>query len=186
MKFNSSSMVGLLALALLAGCSQGEADNKQLAQLLQTSNPQHYTAFKVPDEIAPLPSTRPLFPIAEPYVQVWTVKETAADALGRIGEPAVPALIQALSHPDPEVREQAGRAISLIGPKAAAAVPELVRLLDDESDSVRRQAARALGQIGAAAKAAVPALIKQLERREAPGSDQAPALPDRRPQARRG
>jgi HEAT repeat protein len=126
--------------------------------------------------------------VTEPYIQVWTVKETSSDALGRIGEAAVPSLIQALSHPDPDVREQAARALALIGPKSAPAVPDLIRLLDDVSDQVRRQAARALGQIGPAAKAANPALIKQLERAEPPpASNRAPPYspPDRRPQASR-
>ena len=156
--------------------------------MLKAANQQQrVTTFRPADEAPPL-SIRPLIPIAEPYIQVWTVKETAADALGRIGEAAVPALIDALHHPDPEVREQAGRALSLIGPKATAAVPELIKLLDDDAEPVRRQAARALGQIGPAAKDAIPALIKQLEHKEpSPGTnEQRPSLQDRRPQASRG
>ena len=101
----------------------------------------------------------------------------------------MPALIEALGNPDPEVREQAARALSLIGPKATAAVPELIKLLDDDAEPVRRQAARALGQIGPAAKSAVPALIRRLEIKEPPPktNEQTPPSPqERRPQASRG
>jgi len=191
MKSNAMALVGLLSLALVAGCEKGEMSDPELAKLLKTSQLQHgqqVIAFR-PQEEAPLPSARPLVPLSEPYIQVWTVKETASDALGRIGEAAVPALIDALAHPDAEVREQAARALSLIGPKATAAVPELIKLLDDDAEPVRRQAARALGQIGPAAKSAVPALIRRLEIKEPPPktNEQTPPSPqERRPQASRG
>ena len=187
MNSNDMKIVGLFLLVLAAGCSKGEESEKELAGQLKTLPQKHLTAFR-PEEKAPQLSFRPMVPVAEPYIQVWTVKETASDALGRIGEAAVPALIDALAHPDPEVREQAARALALIGPKATAAVPELIKLLDDEAEPVRRQAARALGQVGPAAKIAIPALIKQLERREPPPENNGqPSSPeDRRPQASRG
>jgi HEAT repeat protein len=185
MKSRAIALVWLIPLAIIAGCSKGEESDAQLVKALEASHGQRVVAFR-PEDQAPPQSVRPLIPVTEPYIQVWTVKETASDALGRIGEAAVPALIEALSHPDPEVREQAARALALIGPKSTAAVPELVRLLDDESEPVRRQAARALGQIGPAAKSAIPALIKQLERKEPqPETNQPTPSQDRRPQASR-
>jgi hypothetical protein len=187
MKSKSIASAGALLLAIVAGCTKADDSNNELAKMLATSRGQRVVAFRPEDE--PPRSVRPLIPVTEPYIQVWTVKETASDALGRIGEAAVPSLIEALNHPDPEVREQAARALSLIGPKSVAAVPELIKLLDDESEPVRRQAARALGQVGPAAKAAIPALIRQLERKVPPPStnDSAPPVPnDRRPQASRG
>jgi HEAT repeat protein len=187
MKLNCMAWLGLVLLATSFGCSRGNESDRDLAGMLKASDSQLIVAYRPEDE--PPRSNRPLIPVTEPYIQVWTVKETASDALGRIGEAAVPSLIQALSHPDPEVREQAARSLAVIGPKSVAAVPELIRLLDDESEPVRRQAARALGQVGPAAKAAIPALIRQLERKEPPPSttEPQPSLPnDRRPQASRG
>ena len=40
-------------------------------------------------------------------LQDWTEQDAAADALGRIGKPAVPALVQALRSTDADVRLQA-------------------------------------------------------------------------------
>lgn len=93
----------------------------------------------------------------------WGVRETAADALARIGDPAVPALIDTLHDADGGIRAQAARALARMGPKAAPAVPELILALDDPDMDVRQGAARAIGQIGPAAEEAVPALIKALK-----------------------
>lgn len=93
----------------------------------------------------------------------WGVKETAVDALGRIGAAAVPELTAALSDTDPRVRAQAGRALARIGPPAKEAVPILTQRLDDPDEDVRQAAARALGQIGPAAADAVPALVSLIE-----------------------
>ena len=141
MKSKSYASAGLMLLAIIAGCSKGEESDAELSKLLVAPEGKRVVVFRPEGE--PARSVRPLIPVTEPYIQVWTVKETASDALGRIGEEAVPSLVEALNHPDPDVREQAARALSLIGPKAVGAVPELIKLLDDESEPVRRQAARA-------------------------------------------
>jgi HEAT repeat protein len=88
--------------------------------------------------------------------------ETAARALGRIGEAAVPELQRALTDVDPSVRIQAAEVLARIGPEAEAAVPDLIAALEDENEEVRKAAARALGQIGPAAAAAVPALMRSM------------------------
>ena len=93
----------------------------------------------------------------------WGVRETAADALARIGEPALPALIDTLHDPDHSIRAHAARALARMGPTAAPAVPELIVALDDPDREVRQGAARALGQIGSDAEDAVSALIKALK-----------------------
>jgi HEAT repeat protein len=93
----------------------------------------------------------------------WGVRETAADALARIGDAAVPALVDTLHDPDQEVRAQAAQALARMGAKAAPAVDALVHALDDPNEEVRRGAARALGQIGSEAEEAVPALIKAIK-----------------------
>jgi HEAT repeat protein len=100
--------------------------------------------------------------------------EAAITALGKMGESAVPPLIDALKNkaaapkkdkpkkgPAPTdatalVRTKAAEALGTIGPKAKAAVPALSDALRDPS--VRTEAAIALGNIGPEAKSAIPAL----------------------------
>ena len=88
---------------------------------------------------------------------------TAADALGKIGTPAVPSLSAALADSDPVVRVQACRALAYMGAKAKDAVPALTRALSDADETVRQQAAIALGQIGEDAGAAVPELMRMMQ-----------------------
>lgn len=131
--------------------------------------------FKSGAETKPLPadsSSTPVTPHAPPKEQVrrfavrpfeeWTMRETAAAALGRIGKPAVHQLVEALQSPNPTLRHQAADTLARIGPSAVDAVPALVAAMDDEDPLVRKAAARALGQIGPDAAAAVPKLIEML------------------------
>jgi hypothetical protein len=92
----------------------------------------------------------------------WTDQDAAENALGRIGAPAVPPLIDALSSVDPNVRKKAIEVLGRMGEDAAPAVPALTALLDDPDPAVRKAAARTLGQIGPDAKEAVPALMRNL------------------------
>ncbi len=87
---------------------------------------------------------------------------SAADqAAGMTESPAgLDAHIQALSHPDYQVRWKALEALAKLGPQAAPAVPVLITRLEDESD--RYRAISVLGAIGPAAAPAVPALLKRL------------------------
>jgi hypothetical protein len=87
----------------------------------------------------------------------------AADALGRIGQPAVPALTEALMDGSPVVRFQAARALAYMGVQATSAVPALMQSLNDQDSSVRQQSALALGQIGPPAAPAVPQLLQMLK-----------------------
>jgi HEAT repeat protein len=86
----------------------------------------------------------------------------SALALGKIGAPAVPGLIEVTTHPDPRVRTSAAMALGFIGGKADAALPHLVPLLRDSNADVRRAATLAIGNIdtGEHVAALVPALIK--------------------------
>jgi HEAT repeat protein len=90
------------------------------------------------------------------------LSSVATYALGRIGEPAVPALITVLRDPDADVRMSATFALSKIGPKAKAAVHALCELAKDGNDGVRQFAVAALGRIGPAAREAVPVLMARL------------------------
>jgi len=93
----------------------------------------------------------------------WTMQQTAIDALTRIGQPAVPALIEMLDDPKAQLRADAAIALARIGPDARGALPRLIALVQNDPDElVRKNAVRALGQIGPAAAPAIPALVEQL------------------------
>ena len=96
------------------------------------------------------------------------VRLNAAYALGTVGAPAVPALIQtwqealedtASPGSEAESFRHATYALSAIGEPA---VPALIDTLQDKNESIRVSAAYALGDIGSAAQEAVPSLTQAL------------------------
>jgi HEAT repeat protein len=129
----------------------------------------------------------------------------AAFAVGELGpdaEPAVPALVAALAHPDNDTRRAAAHSLGRIGPAAIPAlrnaigsgedqakchvvealgwigpssVDALIGALASPSPPVRRSAARALGRLGPAAKQAEPALVKAVSDPESELRDAAAA-----------
>jgi hypothetical protein len=101
-------------------------------------------------------------------LDAWTEQQAAADALGRIGPPAVPPLVAALESSDPQTRLRAAEVLARMGSDAKDAVPALTRLLDDPDEEIRKAATRALGQIGPAAEEAVPALVRALLESDSP------------------
>jgi HEAT repeat protein len=85
----------------------------------------------------------------------WSASWKTAEELAKIGTPAVPRLIEALSDKDGYIREAAANALGMIGNKSA--VEPLIRALqyrdeqvyeDDEDSEARMRAALALGRIG--------------------------------------
>ena len=85
------------------------------------------------------------------------------DALVRIGEPAVPALVEILNGPNWDMRVCAAHVLSMMGPVARAAVPSLLRAIEHpdpqhHAETLSLYAVRALGRIGPDARAAVPIL----------------------------
>ncbi|QDU26013.1 HEAT repeat protein [Anatilimnocola aggregata] len=104
---------------------------------------------------------RPQAPEIIPFEQ-WTEQQAAADALGRIGQQAIPYLQQALRSPDPQIKIQAAEVLARMGSDAKSAVNDLVPLLDDPDPEVRKVATRTLGRIGPDAAAAIPALMRSL------------------------
>ncbi len=109
-----------------------------------------------------------------PYTQVapliekltdndFRVRHDAADAIVKIGSPAVPFLIAGLKDENKQVRWRAASALAEIGAEASSAVPALIVTLQDEDEYIRRIAAYALGKIGLEASAAVPKLIDGLQ-----------------------
>ena len=99
----------------------------------------------------------------------------AAEALSRIGPPAVPLLVEALRSSDLETRRQACEVLLRMGPDAKEAVPDLVRLLEDDEEELRKMAAKALGRIGPDAAPAVPALMRALFEGDPPLAESAEA-----------
>jgi HEAT repeat protein len=99
---------------------------------------------------------------ALPMSSAEPAQTAAADALGRIGQPAVQSLSDALTDSNAMVRLQACKALAFMGAEASNAVPALIRTLNDPEEAVRIQAANALGQIGAPAQPAVAPLMQML------------------------
>jgi HEAT repeat protein len=120
-----------------------------------------------------VPAQHSLRPLEE-----WTEQQAAADALGRIGPPAVPQLVAALESSDSTSRLRAAEVLARMGSDAQDAVPALTRLLDDPDEQIRKAAARTLGRIGPAAEEAVPALMRALLDSN---SDVAPASAEQTP-----
>lgn len=145
--------IGLLALAGCGG-SSGSSGKPTVEEVR-----------KFRQEAAPPREARSYLAVAD-EPREWGLKETVTDALARIGDDAVPALIRALKDPEPRVRVQAARALSRMGLRGEKAVPGLITALDDDDEDVRQSAARALGQMGSAAKEAVPRLIGILREEE--------------------
>jgi HEAT repeat protein len=127
----------------------------------KAGNPVAQAAYEqpIPQASSPPPADEP--PALKPF-EDWTEQEAAADALGRIGQPAVPELVAALQNPNAAIRLKGVEVLGRMGPEAAPAVPELIKLLDDPDERIRKATARTLGQIGPAAKEAVPALVRTL------------------------
>ena len=150
---------------MVAGCtflsgSMDEPDPAEIDRLVQMAR----TERPIQPVLSPSDGTKSFDPI-QGYPD-WNLDQTAADALGRIGAPAIPELIRALQDVDPERRRRAVRVLARIGPDAADAVPSLIEALQDPDPFVPKAAARALGQIGPDAAAAVPALMELLHKEE--------------------
>ncbi len=159
----------LFPVLLLAGC-QGASQPKRQVETPGVPGPEYVsaaasgTAPRAIFDYNVAPAEYSLKPLEK-----WTEQEAAADALGRIGPPAVPQLIAALRSQDPEHRLQATQVLARMGSDAKEAVPDLIRLLDDPDERIRKAATRTLGRIGPAAGEAVPALMQRLLEPEAAG-----------------
>jgi hypothetical protein len=132
-----AEIVGIVALLFVAGCDANPSmDYQSLPKAV------NQPTIRVTSKIAP--------------------RQLISESLGQIGEPAVPALKQALTDQNPMVRVEACRALGYMGAKAQGAVLELTSALNDSEEAVQLEAARALGDIGEASAPAVPRLIEML------------------------
>jgi len=93
----------------------------------------------------------------EPNEHAW-VQNQAALALGKLGPPALPALINALGDEHGQIRERAAEGLKEMGIAAKDAETALIKSLQDPNPEVRRYCAKALGSIGRESPAAVAAL----------------------------
>jgi len=91
-----------------------------------------------------------------------SVRQSAADALGKIGQPAVQPLIEAISDKNYHVRGYAADALGQIGDPQS--VQPLIKALEDEDLGVRVSAINAFGKIGD--PQAIQPLIKALSDRD--------------------
>jgi HEAT repeat protein len=76
----------------------------------------------------------------------WKARVEALVGLAKIGPPAVPALVGALQHKEPVMREFAAQALVFVGD--ASARPALERALADSTTGVRIYAIQALSMLG--------------------------------------
>jgi HEAT repeat protein len=117
---------------------------------------QSFSDLKYPDlRITPLIEK---LTVADPRI-----RRTAADALVKIGPPALPALITALQSADVTLRWTAASVLGDLGSDAAEAAPILALALQDPDSQVRLYAIIALGNIGPAAATAIPELTQALQ-----------------------
>lgn len=156
---NRCSHALLLLLVVAAGCSD---DARIPAAVLdspaasQTIPDAYYPEHNAPpDKVAVAGPTFELT-VERPYVS-WTLPQTAADSLAKLGPAAVPVLTPQLHSRDLAQRRQAAEILARVGPDAARAndmnaVTAIVARVEDVSEDlvVRKGCARALGQIAPA------------------------------------
>ncbi|MCW3056023.1 MAG: repeat-containing protein [Chthonomonadales bacterium] len=87
----------------------------------------------------------------------------AADALSRIGTPALPALMAAIKNSNAQVRTYALLALMNMPPLPDTMIPSLIEVLRDENAGVRANAAFVLGAMGVPAAGKMPELIVALK-----------------------
>ncbi len=108
-----------------------ECGGKNRHESPASDSPGYYAMAKDPDE--------------RRFTQRQFVPEDSAIALGAIGSPAIPALVELLSHSDPWIRLNAAYAMGDIGTSVPSdVVDEIAKLLDDPLDCVVRVALDAL------------------------------------------
>jgi HEAT repeat protein len=112
------------------------------------------------------PDAAPAVPALVRGLGWYDIKEIV-EVLVKIGEPALPALVQVL-----EDRAAADRHVAVLqvlrgfGPSARQAIPALVQALRHDQEAASKQAVEALGALGGAGADAVPLLVKLLAEKD--------------------
>ncbi len=132
-------------------------DVRGLIRLLNHKDPDvQYEAAGAIGDIGDSSAVEPLI-AALKNNELSGVRWKAAEALSKLGAPAVDALIGALRHSDDDVRWKAAISLGEIGDQRA--IDPLIRLLCDDDRFVKGRAAYALGLIG---EPAVDPLLRAL------------------------
>jgi HEAT repeat protein len=168
MRQATMGLISIVCLSAISGCGVISSDppaeiERQAIELIPQYAQQ--TSASLPGSPRIEPFRPPVVPVS-PQISRREDRDlptTAADALARIGAPAVPYVAGMLNDSDPQVRLRAAQILAQIGPDAEPALPLLVARLRDEDAQVRRASARALGQMGPAAAPAIPALVQMAE-----------------------
>ena len=165
------AVLGLFGLAFVFGCAREERYHDKPLEywVAALRSPDAATRAEAVDAISEAsPRTRKTVDLLLNALSAesdTTLHPVFAQALGRLGEaaaPAVPRLAALLRDDHLAIREAAAVALGNIGSAASAAVPDLARALRDCCHDVRAEAAEALGRIGPAASGAAPALIEAM------------------------
>ncbi len=156
-------LAGLVVIAV-TGCGAITSDppakiEEAARQALEKAARTGYQSGTTPRIEPVVPGIMATSPRIRPHDE-FSLDETAADALARIGPAAVPQVMLMLQDSDPVLRTRAAKILARIGPEAQPSVPMLVAMLNDGDEEVRKSAAHALGQIGPAAAEAVSALVR--------------------------
>lgn len=90
----------------------------------------------------------------------WGISTNVCRSLAALGVKAIPALTQALKHKSRVIRENAIRALGMMGSSAAQALPHLINALSASEFEVRQCVVEAMGNLGSMTKDAVPQLLE--------------------------
>src|SRR5579871_6438840 len=95
-----------------------------------------------------------------------TVRAQAGRALRHIGEPAVPALLRGLKHPEAAVRRQSVSLLADIAPPEREVAAAMLDKLQDKDTGVRIEAAEVLWESDRQAPGVIPAVVELLQDRD--------------------
>jgi HEAT repeat protein len=109
------------------------------------------------------PATRPAMPaLIDALRKDKDEGQLARAVLERLGETAVPYLVEALENKDDGIRRGAAEVLALLGPRAPTSAKALAARLADESPAVALAAAQALVRVDPAGSSAVVAPLGKL------------------------
>jgi HEAT repeat protein len=136
-------------------------DIEGLARLLEHTDP--LVQYEAAEALGDLGDEKAVGPLINALKrdEFSGVRWKAAEALSKIGNPAVGPLIAALQYPDDDVRWKAAIALGEIGNPEAVA--PLVRLFSDDDRFVRSRAAHALSMIGEPAVLPLLQILKNID-----------------------
>jgi HEAT repeat protein len=146
----SLSMFGRFTIASVFGSNVGKLKERRdivgLAGALEAHDPE--VQFRAAEALGDIGDARSVAPLVNSLKtsEFEGVRWKSAEALSKIGDPAVGPLITLLRHPVDDVRWKAALALGEIGNPEA--IEPLITLLDDDDRYVRSRAGHALGLIG--------------------------------------